>query len=127
MLICARRLAMGNVSQLALASHPPTNFSIQILFIIGLTLILGLQKTFIFFARRQKWKGTAAFLGGITLILLRWPLTGFLVELYGIFVLFGDFFATIGSFAGNIPVVGPYIQMFLERISGGRRNAELPV
>jgi hypothetical protein len=46
------------------------------------------------FARRQKWKGTAAFLGGITLILLRWPLTGFLVELYGIFVLFGDFFAT---------------------------------
>jgi hypothetical protein len=127
MLICARRLAMGNVSQLTLASHPPTNPSIQILFIIGLTLIIGLQKTFIFFARRQKWKGTAAFLGGITLILLRWPLTGFLVELYGIFVLFGDFFATIGSFAGNIPVVGPYIQMFLERISGGRRNAELPV
>jgi hypothetical protein len=118
---------MGNVSQLTLASHPPTNPSIQILFIIGLTLIIGLQKTFIFFARRQKWKGTAAFLGGITLILLRWPLTGFLVELYGIFVLFGDFFATIGSFAGNIPVVGPYIQMFLERISGGRRNAELPV
>jgi len=99
----------------------------NILFIIGLTLIIGLQKTFVFFARRQKWKGTAAFLGGITLILLRWPLTGFLVELYGIFVLFGDFFATIGSFAGNIPVVGPYIQMFLERISGGRRNAELPV
>jgi len=99
----------------------------NILFIIGLTLIIGLQKTFVFFARRQKWKGTAAFLGGIVLILLRWPLTGFLVELYGIFVLFGDFFATIASFAGNIPVVGPYIQMFLERISGGRRNAELPV
>jgi len=99
----------------------------NILFIIGLTLIIGLQKTFVFFARRQKWKGTAAFLGGIILILLRWPLTGFLVELYGIFVLFGDFFATIGSFAGNVPVVGPYIQVFLEKISGGRRNAELPV
>jgi hypothetical protein len=66
-------------------------------------------------------------LGGIILILLRWPLTGFVVELYGIFVLFGDFFATIASFAGNIPVVGPYIQTVLERISGGRRNAELPV
>jgi hypothetical protein len=72
-------------------------------------------------------KGTAAFTAGIILILLRWPLIGFLVELYGIFVLFGDFFATIGSFAGNIPVVGPYIQMALEKISGGRRNAELPV
>ena len=66
-------------------------------------------------------------MSGITLIFLRWPLTGFLIELYGIFVLFGDFFATIGSFAGNIPFVGPYIQMFLEKISGGRRNAELPV
>jgi hypothetical protein len=118
---------MGNVRQPVVLSLTLRLTLLQILFIIGLTLIIGLQKTFVFFARRQKWKGTAAFLGGITLILLRWPLTGFLVELYGIFVLFGDFFATIASFAGNIPFVGPYIQMFLERISGGRRNAELPV
>jgi hypothetical protein len=81
----------------------------------------------VFFARKQKLKGTAAFVAGIALILLRWPLIGFLVELYGIFVLFGDFFATIASFAGNIPVVGPYIQQALNRASGGRRNAELPV
>ena len=80
-----------------------------------------------FFARRQKLKGTGAFAGGIILILLRWPLIGFLVELYGIFVLFGDFFATIGSFAGNIPVVGPYIEKALASAAGGRRNAELPV
>ncbi|OAL32568.1 hypothetical protein AYO20_07878 [Fonsecaea nubica] len=99
----------------------------NILFLIGLTLIIGFQKTFVFFARRQKLKGTAAFMAGILLILIRWPLTGFLVELYGIFVLFGDFFATIASFAGNIPIVGPYIQMVLQKISSGRRNAELPV
>ena len=99
----------------------------QILFLVGLTLIIGLQKTAIFFARRQKLKGTAAFAVGIILILLRWPLVGFLVELYGIFVLFGDFFSTIGGFAGNIPVVGPYIQQALDRAGGGRRNAELPV
>ena len=42
-------------------------------------------------------------------------------------MLFGDFFATIASFAGNIPVVGPYIEIALNRIRGGRRNAELPV
>lgn len=103
----------------------------NILFLIGLTLIIGPQKTFIFFARRNKLKGTAAFSAGIILILLRWPLTGFLVETYGIFVLFGDFFATIASFAGNIPVVGPYLQMALDRLMRvlgvGRRNAELPV
>lgn len=127
------RLAMGNVCLSGLSVRrfclTPLLISalLQILFLIGLTLIIGVQKTFVFFSRRQKWKGTAAFAAGIILILLRWPLTGFLVELYGIFVLFGDFFATIGSFAGNIPVVGPYIQMGLEKISGGRRNAELPV
>lgn len=69
-----------------------------------------------------------AFAIGIILILLRWPLVGFLIELYGIFVLFGDFFATVGSFAGNIPVFGPYIKRILDRIGGGgRRNADLPV
>lgn len=102
-------------------------FRRQVLFLIGLTLIIGMQKTVIFFARRQKLKGTAAFVIGIVLILLRWPLVGFLVELYGIFVLFGDFFSTIGGFAGNIPVVGPYIQQVLDRAGNGPRNADLPV
>lgn len=92
-----------------------------------MTLIIGLQKALLFFARRQKLKGTAAFTAGILLILLRWPLIGFLVELYGIFVLFGDFFATIAGFVGNAPVVGPYIRQILDRMGGGRRNAELPV
>ncbi|OOO10980.1 Vesicle transport protein, Got1/SFT2-like [Aspergillus oryzae] len=82
----------------------------NILFLIGLTLIIGVQKTLAFFSRRQKLKGTAAFTAGILLILLRWPLTGFLIELYGLFILFGDFLITIGQFAGNIPVVGPYLQ-----------------
>lgn len=99
----------------------------NILFLLGLTLVIGLQKTAVFFARRQKLKGTGAFAAGILLILLRWPLTGFLIELYGIFVLFGDFFSTIGGFAGNIPVVGPYLQLALERAGRGQRNAELPV
>jgi len=64
----------------------------NILFLIGLTIIIGPQKTALFFARRQKWKGTLAFFSGLVLILMRWALIGFLVELYGIFILFGDFF-----------------------------------
>ncbi|KAL4804087.1 vesicle transport protein [Aspergillus unguis] len=99
----------------------------NILFLIGLTLIIGFEKTLAFFSRRQKLKGTAAFVFGVLLILLRWPLTGFLIELYGLFILFGDFLVTIGQFAGNIPVVGPFIQRVLETLAGGRSNAELPV
>ncbi|KAI0396277.1 Got1-like family protein [Xylariaceae sp. FL0594] len=99
----------------------------NILFLIGLTIIIGPQKTLVFFARKQKAKGTAAFFAGLVLILMRWPLIGFLVELYGIFILFGDFLGTIASFARNIPVVGPYIGLLVDRIGMGRRNAELPV
>ncbi|KAI1191691.1 Got1-like family protein [Nemania serpens] len=99
----------------------------NILFLIGLTIIIGPQKTLLFFARRQKAKGTAAFFAGLLLILLRWPLIGFFVELYGIVVLFGDFLGTIAGFARNVPVVGPYIGVLVDRAGLGRRNAELPV
>ncbi|OAL43583.1 Got1-domain-containing protein [Pyrenochaeta sp. DS3sAY3a] len=99
----------------------------NILFLIGLTLIIGTTKTVAFFARKQKWKGTLAFVLGISLILMRWAFFGFVIELYGILVLFGDFFATIAGFVGNIPVVGPYIARALEAVSGARRNADLPV
>ena len=86
-----------------------------------------MQRTFVFFARRQKLKGTAAFVAGITLILLRWAFVGFVIELYGLFVLFGDFLSTIAGFAGNIPFIGPWIAVALRKISGAKRNAELPV
>jgi len=87
-----------------------------------------MQKTLAFFARRQKLKGTAAFVAGIALILLRWPLIGFCVELYGIFILFGDFLATIASFISNVPYVGPLIAPVLEKIGAAtKRNSELPV
>ncbi|KAK1988025.1 Got1-like family protein [Colletotrichum cereale] len=99
----------------------------NILFLIGLTIIIGPQKTLLFFARKQKARGTAAFFAGLALILLRWPLIGFCVELYGIMVLFGDFLGTIAAFARNIPVIGPYIGAAVDRSGVGRRNAELPV
>ncbi|PMD25750.1 Golgi transport protein-like protein [Hyaloscypha hepaticicola] len=99
----------------------------NILFLIGLTIIIGPQKTALFFARRQKLKGTAAFFGGLFLILMRWALIGFLVELYGIFILFGDFLGTIAGFARNIPVVGPWIGVLVDRAGIGMRGSELPV
>jgi hypothetical protein len=100
---------------------------LQILFLIGLTIIIGLQKTMLFFARRQKLKGTGAFFGGLALILMRWPLIGFLVELYGIFILFGDFLGTIAGFARNIPIIGPWIGAMVDRSGVAMRGAELPV
>lgn len=100
---------------------------LQILFLIGLTIIIGPRKTLMFFARKQKARGTAAFFAGLCLILMRWTFIGFLVEAYGILILFGDFLGTIASFARGIPIVGPYIGMLVDRIGVGVRNSELPV
>ena len=63
----------------------------NILFLVGITLLLGPSRTFLFFARKQKWRGSLAFWVGIALILVRWTLVGFLIELYGMFILFGEY------------------------------------
>ena len=61
----------------------------QILFISGLTLIIGPHKTFYFFARKQKIRGTLCFFGGVLLVFLKWPFTGMMVETFGFLNLFG--------------------------------------
>ncbi|EER28534.1 Golgi Transport [Coccidioides posadasii str. Silveira] len=102
----------------------------NILFVIGLPLILGPQKTLSFFARRQKLLGSVTFALGILLILFRWPLIGFCVELYGLFILFGDFLVTLGAFVGGFPIVGPPLKRALTWVGtlGGRRGgSDLPV
>jgi len=57
---------------------------------------------------------------------MRWALVGFMVELYGIFILFGDFLGTILGFARNLPVVGPPIGMLVDRLGVGSGQT-LPV
>lgn len=100
----------------------------NILFISGLTLIIGPQKTFYFFARKQKIRGTACFFGGILLVFLKWPFTGMIVETFGFLNLFGDFFPVVVTFLRQLPFIGtllslPYISTFIDRIAGSRQSA----
>ncbi len=118
-----------SILSLKVTSHA-TNQSLmltQILFLLGLTIIIGPQKTLAFFARKQKLKGTAAFFLGLFLILMRWAFVGFFVELYGIVILFGDFLGTIAGFARNVPVIGPWIGVLVGRVGGGFGGSQLPV
>jgi hypothetical protein len=62
---------------------------LQILFLVGVTLVVGSRKAFDFFFQRAKWKGTLCFFLGIALVFARWPVVGVLVEAFGFVNLFG--------------------------------------
>ncbi|KIO20310.1 hypothetical protein M407DRAFT_245852 [Tulasnella calospora MUT 4182] len=98
----------------------------NILFVTGLTLIIGPTKTFYFFARKQKLRGTLCFFGGILLVFFKWPVIGILVEFFGFLNLFGDFFPVILTFLRQLPVVGtflslPYVRPVVDRLVGVRQ------
>ena len=57
-------------------------------FLAGLAFVIGLERTFRFFFQWHKAKGSAAFFGGIIVVLMGWPLVGMIVEMYGFVVLF---------------------------------------
>jgi hypothetical protein len=91
MLFDSGLLAIGNV-------HPPLlvqfcrilSSFLQILFLAGVTLIIGMKKTVnFFFGRPGKLRGTICFLGGIILVFLKWTITGMLIEMFGFLNLFG--------------------------------------
>lgn len=95
----------------------------NILFVIGLVLIIGPQRTVTFFTRPTKIRGTLCFGLGIVLILLKWSFVGFIVESFGILGLFGDFFGTIVQFLRSIPYIGdllsnPIIAPTIDRLAG---------
>ncbi|KAI0044555.1 Got1-domain-containing protein [Auriscalpium vulgare] len=99
----------------------------NLLFLSGLCLIIGPQKTFYFFARKNKLRGTLCFLGGILLVFLKWPFIGVVVETFGFLNLFGDFFPVIVTFLRQLPFVGqalnlPYISTVVDRIAGSRTS-----
>ncbi|XP_063095765.1 vesicle transport protein GOT1A isoform X3 [Cavia porcellus] len=73
----------------------------NLLFLTGLSFIIGLRRTFSFFFQRHKLKGTSFFLGGVAIVLLRWPLLGMLLETYGFFSLFKGFFPVAFGFLSN--------------------------
>jgi len=95
----------------------------NILFLSGLAFVIGLERTFRFFFQSHKARGSAAFFGGILIVLLGWPLVGMVVELYGFVVLFSGFFPVVINFLRRIPVIGSFLNLpvigpFLDKMSG---------
>ncbi|KAM4861540.1 vesicle transport protein GOT1A isoform 1-T1 [Thomomys bottae] len=89
----------------------------NLLFLTGLSLIIGLRRTFSFFFQRHKLQGTSFFLGGVAIVLLRWPLLGMLLETYGFFRLFKGFFPVVFGFLGNASNI-PFLSALFQRFQG---------
>ncbi|ORY98707.1 vesicle transport protein [Syncephalastrum racemosum] len=81
----------------------------NILFVSGITLTIGAQRTMSFFAQKSKIRGTICFAFGILLVFIRWPMFGIIVELFGILNLFGDFFPLVYAFLRRLPVIGSFL------------------
>ncbi|KAJ3407286.1 hypothetical protein HDU80_009183 [Chytriomyces hyalinus] len=97
----------------------------NLMFLCGLLLLIGLQKTYAFFARPQKLRGTVCFFGGIVLVFIRRPFIGMCVETFGFINLFGDFFPVAISFLRKLPIIGPVlntpgIAKIVDMVSGSK-------
>ncbi|EEB19593.1 Vesicle transport protein GOT1B, putative [Pediculus humanus corporis] len=95
----------------------------NILFIVGLGCVIGLQRTCRFFFQKHKFKASAAFFSGIFVILLGWPFIGMILETYGFILLFSGFFPAAVNFLRRVPLLGtilnlPGISMVLDRLCG---------
>lgn len=95
----------------------------NLLFISGLSFLIGLQRTFSFFFQKHKIKSSGFFFFGIFIVLLGFPLIGMILEAYGFFLLFSGFLPVVISFLRRIPVLGgilniPVVSKFIEKMEG---------
>eukprot|EP01088_Endostelium_zonatum_P010995 TRINITY_DN24738_c0_g1_i1.p1 TRINITY_DN24738_c0_g1~~TRINITY_DN24738_c0_g1_i1.p1 ORF type:complete len:142 (+),score=17.47 TRINITY_DN24738_c0_g1_i1:109-534(+) len=102
----------------------------NLLFLMGVTLVIGLKKTWNFFFQRRKIRGTVCFFGGILLVIFRYAAIGIIIEIFGFVNLFGNFFPHVFAFLRNMPVIGmilslPVISPVVDRIINSGRG--LPV
>ncbi|BEI86695.1 hypothetical protein CcaverHIS002_0700410 [Cutaneotrichosporon cavernicola] len=98
----------------------------NILFLTGLPLIIGPTRTFYFFSRKEKWRGTICFFLGIVLVFIKWPVVGIAIELVGFIGL--SFFPVVLQALRQMPVIGtflslPYVRGAADRLAGVRQSA----
>jgi len=81
----------------------------NLLFLSGITLVIGFRKTLQFFFQMRKIKGTICFLSGIVLVLCGWTFIGMIIEVFGFINLFGDFFPDLLRVLRRVPIIGTFL------------------
>ncbi|RLN51249.1 hypothetical protein BBJ29_009882 [Phytophthora kernoviae] len=99
----------------------------DVLFLSGVALTIGLSRTVRFFTRKERWRGIVCFLGGILLVMLRYPIIGMIIQSFGFLNLFGSFFPVAVAFLRQTPVIGnvlnlPVISEAVDRLAGAQKR-----
>jgi len=94
----------------------------NLLFLSGVTMIIGPKATIRFFSRKRSRRGSISFFLGFALVLWGWPMIGLVIESYGIFLLFAGFLPTILMFLKKFPPLGalldkPWIKQMLNKVA----------
>lgn len=109
---------------------------------MGVIALIGLKNTFMFFGKKSKLMGSVFFFLGFLMIAVGWytfTLLGFTAQMYGLFLLFRQFIATIFGYSQTLPIIGPilrtspFIQRVVDKISesasgsNGKKRAKYEV
>jgi hypothetical protein len=78
----------------------------NILFVVGVPLLIGPGRTAGYFLQPRKARATGCLGCGIFLVLVGHPVIGILLEVFGLLNLFGNMFPLVVMMAKNLPVVG---------------------
>mmetsp|Transcript_6015 Transcript_6015/g.16865 ORF Transcript_6015/g.16865 Transcript_6015/m.16865 type:complete len:389 (-) Transcript_6015:136-1302(-) len=78
----------------------------NLLFVSGIPLFIGPTKTIKFFMNPEKFRATGCVLMGLFLVFVGWPISGILLELFGLLNLFGNMFPIVKLLLRNTPGLG---------------------
>jgi len=100
----------------------------NMLFLVGLVVVMGPKRTAGFFFDRAKWRGTLCYFLGIVMVLHGYSFFGMAVLFFGALNLFGNFFPMLYAGLQGVPFVGPILRHpIVEKLlgswlCGARRN-----
>ncbi|MEW5298158.1 MAG: hypothetical protein WDW38_001106 [Sanguina aurantia] len=83
----------------------------NLLFVAGLATTIGFSSTMTFFIKKKNRKGSVFYLGGCAIVVYGWPVIGLILEAYGFWCLFCEFFPTVLQFVRRVPVLGKVLDM----------------
>ncbi|GFR47756.1 hypothetical protein Agub_g9521 [Astrephomene gubernaculifera] len=83
----------------------------NLLFLAGLATTIGFNSTVSFFMKKKNRKGSAFYLGGCAVVVYGWTVIGLVLEAYGFWCLFCEFFPTVLQFLRRVPVLSKVLDL----------------